>query len=225
MAGEFIWCANAPVGKFGWRAFSKECRRKASRPEILQIIDDDERFWFIRHKAAGHEDHVLLRLREFALFRGCGRFSRRQYPEQEGRYFVPRAEGASDLMLDRRHALEKNRDRHRVVVREVRKGVPRHDRGKDAAVRPLSRLQDDHDLLQGPVANPGFLVRRDVSPCERAEPRYLECHIRPTEKLRHIRLSEEISRRMAIVATSESDQVLAPVDLRVSGTSRRHQDR
>jgi DNA-binding PadR family transcriptional regulator len=34
---------------------------KASHPEILQIIDGDERYWLIRHKADGHQDHVMFR--------------------------------------------------------------------------------------------------------------------------------------------------------------------
>src|ERR1700719_2257522 len=105
----------------------------------------------------------------FSLRGGRGRLSGRQYPEQEGRYFIARVEWIGDRMLDRRHGLEKGGDCRRVLFRKLRKGVPGHDRRKGAAVRSLSLLQRRHDLLRRPVADPGVLVRRDVSPGERAE--------------------------------------------------------
>jgi hypothetical protein len=102
--------------------------------------------------------------------------------------------------------------------------MPGRDRRKSAAVRPRSYLQGRDDPLRGPVADARLPVRRDVSSGERAEARNLECYARPTKELRHIRLAEEISRRMAIIAQSESDQIFASVGVRV-GASRRKQRR
>src|SRR6266849_2969967 len=110
-----------------------------------------------------------------------GRLSGRQYPEHEGSYLLTRGEWTSDFAPDRRDALEKSGDCRCVLLREVRQGMPGHDRRQRTAIRPLSGLKRRHDLLRCPVADSGVLVRRDVSPGERTETRNLERHVRPAE--------------------------------------------
>lgn len=119
-------------------------------------------------------------------------------------------------MPHRRDALDKSGDCNRVLFGKVGESMPGHDGCKDAAIRSHSLLQRRDDLLRRPIADPGVLIWRDVSPGECAETRNLERHIRSPQELRHIWLAEEISGRMTIVASTKSNQIFSPIDLRVS---------
>ena len=66
------------------------------------------------------------------------------------------------LVLDRRKAAQIGDDRVQVAGREDRVERRRHDLGNLVAVRMLAGHQQRLDLVVGPIADAGFLVRRDV---------------------------------------------------------------
>src|SRR5205814_7608370 len=101
------------------------------------------------------------------------------------------------------------RERHGLIRCDCRRSVPRHDRRQDAAVRPFTALYRLHDLLPGPATDAGLFVGCDVRADKDTLTRNLEAHIRAAEKARHVGIPEEVSRRVAVVAAAERDEIFA----------------
>jgi hypothetical protein len=116
------------------------------------------------HEATNVIQHQIS-LTGLALLRRRGSgFTRRQDPKHKTRHFFPRSERTRHLVADWFQALQECPDRHGIILRQMRKSVPRHDRRQCAAVRAHPGLDRGDDLLCGPTADAGFLVGRDVGP-------------------------------------------------------------
>ena len=105
--------------------------------------------------------------------------------------------------------LEKYRDRRGVVLGEVGEGAPRHDwrqvRGHPAACRSAMR---QYDLIDRPLAETGVRIGCQIRAVEYAKAWNLEAYLRAAEITRHVRLAEEIPRRVAVDTASEFTKYL-----------------
>ena len=81
----------------------------------------------------------------------------------------------------------------------------------------MTLLDRGDDLRVGPAAEAGLLVRRQVGADEGAEARQLEADVGAAEVARHVRIAEEVARRVAVVATRDGDEILAARDRRGIG--------
>ena len=160
-------------------------------------------------------DHEIALLRRFG-----GRLTRRLNSECENRYLFARLERSRHLVMDRGNTPKIRHDRRDILFRHVCKCGVVHDGRQLAAVRALPGRDRRSDLFVGPRAEASFLIRRDVSAIEYAEARNLEAYIRSAEKFIFVRLAEEKSRRMAVVATGDDDQVCAPFDRQLGPSAR-----
>src|SRR5450755_3712032 len=93
----------------------------------------------------------------------------------------------------------------------------RHWRGKDAAVWPCSRRDRSRNLLLGPLAKAGFVVRSKIRSVENPKSRDLEAHLRATEIALHIWFAEKRPGRMTISTRNDADQIFATLNLCFSG--------
>ena len=74
---------------------------------------------------------------------------------------------------------------------------------------PYARLQRGHDLYVSPATQARFLVGCEIGTMERSQPGNLEADFGAAEGARHIGLAQEVTWRVAILATAEVHEILA----------------
>jgi hypothetical protein len=121
------------------------------------------------------------------------------------------------LVIHGRKAPEIGHDRAYIRLRELRESLPGHDRSQHASVRAQACGQSGCNLSIGPSTKTGILVAGQIGAVENAMTGKLETDFRAAKLAGHVRLSQKISRSVAVVAASDCHKILAAFDRRISG--------
>jgi hypothetical protein len=144
----------------------------------------------------------------------CG-FARWHNPEHEGRNLFPGFERFGNLVADR--VLTGFKLWRKAAIAMASSAVmsqerPRHNRRQDAAVPPFTNLYRLHDLLWVQLPMPVFLSGVMIGPTKTPDPESRSPHPSRRESVT-CGSPEEVSRRMAVVAAAERDEIFAARDL------------